>query len=77
MLQSVVRKRIAGRCGGNPVGDKWLYRFPHSGFPPYGERNADVPPGRALGDLYRLGKEVVMGVKKALVFGHSVTEKTP
>lgn len=43
----------------------------------YGERNADVPPGRALGDLYRLGSEVVKVVKEAFIFGHSVAEKVP
>ena len=43
----------------------------------YGERNADAPPGRALGDLYRLGDEIVKIVKKASVFGHSVAEKAP
>ncbi len=37
MPQSVVRNPIAGMCGGNPVGDKWLYRFPHSGVPPTGK----------------------------------------
>lgn len=43
----------------------------------YGERNADVPPGSGLGDLYRLGNEVVKVMKKAPVFGHSVAEKAP
>lgn len=43
----------------------------------YGERNADAPPGRALGDLYRLGGKVGKVVKEALIFGHSVTEKAP
>ncbi len=78
MPQSVVRKRMPGYViGGNPITDKWLYRFPHSGVPPTGERYADVPPGRALGDLYRLGSEVVKVMKEALIFGHSVTEKVP
>lgn len=43
----------------------------------YGERNVDAPPGRALGDLYRLGNEVFKIVKKAPIFSHSVTEKAP
>jgi hypothetical protein len=37
MPQSVVRNQTAGMYGGNPVGDKWLYRFPHNGFPPTGK----------------------------------------
>jgi len=38
MPQSVVRKRMPGYViGGNPIADKWLYRFPHSGVPPTGK----------------------------------------
>jgi len=37
MPQSVVLNPIPDMRGGNPVGDKWLYRFPHSGVPPTGK----------------------------------------
>lgn len=78
MRQSVVRKRIARYViVGNPAADKWLYPLPAQRRSAYGERNTDVPPGRALGDLYRLSSEVVKVVKKAFVFGHSVAKKAP
>ena len=46
-----------------PLSYKWLHRFSAQRRSAYGERNADVPPGKALGHLYRLGNEVVKVVK--------------
>ena len=78
MRQSVVRKRMARYViVGNPVADKWLHRFSAQRCSAYGERNADAPPGRSLGDLYRLGGKVGKVMKEALIFCHSVTEKAP
>lgn len=56
---------------------KWLHRFSAQRCSAYWERNADAPPGRSLGDLYRLGGKVGKVMKEALIFCHSVTEKAP
>ena len=75
----------AACCTKRIIGITWAgFRFGQVAAPlpaqrrsAYGERNADAPPGRALGDLYGLGNEIVKIVKKASVFGHSVAEKAP
>lgn len=39
----------------NPLSYKWLHRFSKQRLSVYEERNAAVPPRRALGDYYGTG----------------------
>lgn len=77
MPQSVVRNRTAGMHGGHSGCRQVTVPLPAQRRSAYGERNAAVPTGMALGDFYRLGNKVFKVVKKALIFGHSVAEQTP
>ena len=77
MPQLLVRRRLARYDGWGTVFGQVAAPHPAQRGSAHGERNPDAPRGSALGDLYRLGSEIVKVVEKAPVFGHSVTKKVP
>lgn len=67
MPQSVVRNRTAGMHGGHSGCRQVTVPLPAQRRSAYGERNAAVPTGMALGDFYRLGNKV-QGCEKSPYF---------